>query len=88
MINVLNMVTDEAIKEEYSKFKLPSDIMNDLAKFLAAWQEYISNPDIDNRIVMKQTFDTIYHNTKYAFHVKLMTEQDFFRLTDMLRKGV
>lgn len=88
VVDIMDIVKDEEILKEYGKYAFPSDTLDFLNDFLNARKLYLSNPSMDNRIQLKRAFNEIYHETKYAHHLKIIKESDFVRLTDMLRKGV
>lgn len=80
--------SDDEIREEYYKYDLPKEVKEDLENFLKQRDIYLLLGTSDAMVDLKREFDRIYLNTKYCYHIGVMTEHDFFRLTDMLRQGV
>ncbi len=82
------IIPDDTIRREYYNYDLPREVKEDLENFLEQRNTYLLSKTSDSMIELKRRFDRIYLNTKYCYHIGVMTEQDFFRLTNMLRQGV
>ncbi|MCD8013229.1 MAG: hypothetical protein LUG99_08655 [Lachnospiraceae bacterium] len=84
------LVPDDTIRKEYGKFdftRLP-DMKKELEDFLTARGNYMADHNNDTLYEMQRTFDSLYVDTKLASHMDIMTEADFFRLRELLRRGV
>ncbi|MCD7744903.1 MAG: hypothetical protein LUI13_06455 [Lachnospiraceae bacterium] len=84
------LVPDDTIRKEYGKFdftRLP-EMEKELEEFLAARGNYMADHSNDNLYEMQRTFLYLDGDTKLASHMHIMTEAEFLRLRELLRKGV
>lgn len=81
----ITFATDTEIKDRCNQFDLTEDMQNHLESFLSARRKFHSNENIDNLTIMKHYYEIVYTDLKLAYHMKIMTEEDFFSLIDLIQ---
>lgn len=71
--------------EIFKKYNFPKVLMDDLEVFLIAKSKYILNKEDD---FLKQKYEMVYTDLKERWVIGKISENTFWELVNVLRKGV
>ena len=81
-MKIFNVIT------KFQAYNFNSETFQHLNVFLEMKDKFITNNSLNSRIDMKLAYDNIYHDIKHAMVAKIITNDTFTSLVDLLQEGL
>lgn len=73
---------------KFQSYDFNSETFQHLNVFLEMKNKFITDNSLNSRIDMKLAYDNIYHDIKHAMVAKIITNDTFTSLVDLLQEGL